>query len=190
MSEDVMSEQCGFIVIGAGPIDSARCARQEGHEGRHAVQWNEDDAAREVIPCPGCRCYYGCDCVTIARVRVRLMRGQVVVRELDASPSSALWTPDPRARARDVKTHRGLVLALGPPARVTEHPSSAEVPYGFEVGAIVQYHFGAVGTQASRTRAWTDGEPATWLCAAEVDAVWEPDYGPAIAAAFAAVGPA
>lgn len=108
--------------------------------------------------------------------RIRPMRGQVVVREMtpDTDPegkSITLWCSDPRSR--DVKTHRGVVLALGPPARVTEHPDSAEVPYGFGVGDVVQYHFAAVGTQASRTRAWTDGEPATWLCQAEIDAVWE-----------------
>jgi hypothetical protein len=103
--------------------------------------------------------------------RIRLMRGQVVVRELDVSPSGVLWTPE--AGPRQVKTHRGVVLGMGPPARLTEHPSSPEVPHGFEVGDVVQYHFAAVGTQAARTRAWTDGEPATWLCQPEIDAVWE-----------------
>jgi hypothetical protein len=102
--------------------------------------------------------------------RLRLMRGQVVVRELDAA-TDALWTPEPSAR--QVKTHRGVVLGMGPPARLTEHPDSPEVPHGFGVGAVVQYHFGAMGTQAARTRAWLDGEPATWLTQAEIDAVWE-----------------
>ena len=99
------------------------------------------------------------------------MRGQVVVRELDAPASPLLWTPDPRAR--DVSTHRGIVLGLGPPARLTESPNSPEVPHGFEVGAVVQYHFAAMGTQEARTRAWTDGGAATWLVQAEIDAVWE-----------------
>ena len=106
-------------------------------------------------------------------MRIRLMRGQVVVREIDATPSPVLWMPDPRAR--DVSTHRGVVLGMGPPARLTESPNSPEVPHGFEVGAVVQYHFAAMGTQEARTRAWTDGGAATWLVQAEIDAVWEED---------------
>lgn len=106
-------------------------------------------------------------------MNIRLMRGQVVVRELDAPPSPVLWTPE--QGPRQVRTHRGVVLGLGPPARLTASPTSPEVPHGFEVGDVVQFHFGAVGTQVARTRAWTDGKPATWLTQAEVDAVWEPD---------------
>lgn len=104
-------------------------------------------------------------------MKIRLMRGQVVVREDTPAPSAALWTPE--LGPRQVKTHRGVVLGLGPPARLTEHPSSPEVPHGFEVGDLVQFHFGAVGTQEARTRAWVDGKPATWLTQAEIDAVWE-----------------
>ena len=99
------------------------------------------------------------------------MRGQVVVRELDAPASAALWTPTPGQRQQ--RTHRGVVLGLGPPSRLTEHPRSPEVPYGFGVGDVVQYHFGAVGTQAARTQTWSDGEPATWMAQAEIDGVWE-----------------
>jgi hypothetical protein len=105
-------------------------------------------------------------------MHIRLMRGRVVVREETPAPSAVLWTPE--QGPRQVKTHRGVVLGLGPPARLTEHPESPEVPHGFEVGDVVQYHFGAVGTQAARTRAWVDGEPATWLTQAEVDGVWGP----------------
>ena len=104
-------------------------------------------------------------------MNIRLMRGQVVVREVEAAPSGALWTPTPGAR--QVRTHTGRVLALGPPARLTEHPDSPEVPHGFVVGDLVQYHFGAMGTQEARTRLWTDGEPATWMTQAEIDGVWE-----------------
>jgi hypothetical protein len=104
-------------------------------------------------------------------MNIRLMRGQVVIREHTPAPSSTLWTPE--LGPRHVRTHRGVVLGLGPPARLTESPSSPEVPHGFEVGDLVQYHFGAVGTQEARTRAWTDGQPATWLTQAEIDGVWE-----------------
>jgi hypothetical protein len=96
--------------------------------------------------------------------RVRLMRGQVVVRELDAPASARLWTPTPGAR--QTTTHRGLVLGIGP------HPAPG-ASHGFEVGDVVQFHFGAVGTAKARTRAWTDGVEATWLTWEEVDAVWE-----------------
>jgi hypothetical protein len=99
------------------------------------------------------------------------MRGQVVVREVEAPPSRHLWMPAPGQR--DQHTHRGLVLALGPPSRLTDHPDSPEVPWGFEPGDFVQYHFGLRGTQEARTRAWTDGKPATWLGQVEVDGVWE-----------------
>jgi len=109
-------------------------------------------------------------------MNIRPMRGQVVVREVEVSPSGALWTPTPGAR--QVKTHTGRVLALGPPARLTEHPGSPEVPHGFVVGDLVQYHFGAVGTQEARTRAWSDGKPATWLTQAEIDGVWEEEFEP------------
>ena len=104
-------------------------------------------------------------------MKIRPMRGQVVIREVQFSASNMLWTPAPSAR--EPRTHTGEVLALGPPSRLTEHPTSPEVPHGFEVGDMVQYHFGAVGTQAARTRLWSDGKPATWLTQAEIDGVWE-----------------
>jgi hypothetical protein len=107
-------------------------------------------------------------------MNIRLMRGQVVVRELDAPPCAVLWTPE--QGPRQIHTHRGIVLGLGLPARLTEHPNSPEVPHGFDIGATIQFHFGAAGTQASRTRAWTDGMPAIWLTQAEIDGVWEPSH--------------
>jgi co-chaperonin GroES (HSP10) len=103
-------------------------------------------------------------------MKIRPMRGQVVVREVEMT-SPVLWTPSPSQR--DVSTHMGEVLALGAPARLTEHPSSPEVPHGFRVGDLVQYHFGAMGTQEARTRTWSDGKPATWMTQAEIDGVWE-----------------
>lgn len=112
----------------------------------------------------------GGESVVGVAVKIRLMRGQVVVRE-EFGCLSVLWTPE--QGPRQVRTHRGVVLGLGPPARLTEHPASPEVPHGFGVGDLVQYHFGAVGTQEARTRAWTDGKPATWLTQAEIDGVWE-----------------
>ena len=104
-------------------------------------------------------------------MKIRLMRGQVVVREETPPASAMLWTPE--QGPRQTRTHRGVVLGLGPPSRLTEHPDSPEVAHGFEVGDLVQYHFGTMGTQDARTRAWVDGKPATWLTQAEIDGVWE-----------------
>jgi co-chaperonin GroES (HSP10) len=100
-------------------------------------------------------------------MRVRPLRGQVVVRELPRERSSTLWTPDPTAR--QIHTHRGKVLGLGPPRL----KGDVEVPHGFDVGDVVQYHF-TVHEEAS-TRPWpVDGEPATWIPVDNIDAVLEP----------------
>ena len=39
----------------------------------------------------------------------------------------------------EVQSHRGRVLALGPPARLTDHPDSPECPWGCKVGDEVVY---------------------------------------------------
>ena len=89
-------------------------------------------------------------------MRVRVMRGQVVVRELGSS--GAIWTPAPAERT--VKTHRGVVVAVGP-----------DVDALVEVGSVVQYHF--EHHKSGWTRPWpVDGIDATWLPARCVDAVW------------------
>ena len=97
------------------------------------------------------------------------MRGQVVVRELDVLGSTVLWTPEDGPRQR--KTHRGRVLAMGAPARLVDLPGSPLVPFLFDVGDVVQYHF------AHHQEAWTmpwplDGKPCTWLAQANIDGVW------------------
>lgn len=102
-------------------------------------------------------------------MKIRLMPGQVVIREEPPEPSAALWTPEPGSR--DVRTHTGRVLALGPPARVNGH--GAEVPHGFEVGDLVQYHF--TSNREGATRIWPlDGQPATWIPQQNVDCVYDP----------------
>lgn len=90
---------------------------------------------------------------------IRPMRGQVVIRE--TLPSHPLYIPTPRAR--DVKTHTGRVLAMGPPAVEGVDP-------GFNVGDLVQYHFTI--HQEAHTVLWEDGAPATWIPMRDVDAVW------------------
>ena len=98
-------------------------------------------------------------------MKIRPMRGQVVVREVAASPSSVLWTPE--MRAREVRTHTGRVLAMGPPARTA---GGVEVAPGFSVGDLIQWHF--TSNEANATRVWEDGEPAVWVPQVNVDGVW------------------
>jgi co-chaperonin GroES (HSP10) len=94
------------------------------------------------------------------------MRGQVVVREIEEK--SSIWTPDPAPR--QVKTHCGVVIAMGPPARTRK--GRAEVPHGFRVGDVVQYHF--EHHQETWTMPWPlDGKKVTWLAQHNVDGVVE-----------------
>ena len=103
----------------------------------------------------------------------RLMRGQVVVRELDVSASAVLWTPGQGKRQE--RTHRGIVLGMGPPALtpVTWNGKGGHpVDHGFKVGDVVQYHFNT--HQEAWTMPWPpDGLPATWLPQESIDGVWE-----------------
>lgn len=96
---------------------------------------------------------------------IRPLRGQVVIREIKEA-SGMLWTPEPDPRS--VKTHRGVVLAMGAPARTSK---GVEVPHGFQVGDVVQYHW--VHRERDYTRPWTDGEPACWIPQECVDGVIE-----------------
>ena len=114
-------------------------------------------------------------------MKVTPRRGCVVVRE-DRRRSTVIIDPlieDPRYTT----THRGTVLAMGAPALgcldvdkmgrcqslTCKH---VEVPHGFRVGDVVQFHF--AGTEKGRTAPWTAGEPALWLAQPEIDAVIDP----------------
>lgn len=96
---------------------------------------------------------------------VRLLRGQVVVREIRAHASSTIWVPEP-SNPRDVRSHRGRVLALGPPATTRK---GAEVPHGFDLGDEVVFHWNR--REKDFTRPWIDGEDASWVSQEEIDAV-------------------
>ena len=61
--------------------------------------------------------------------RYKPMRGQAYV-QLVTPRRSIIWQENERER----KWHMGRVLALGPPCRLSAHPSSAEVPWDVEVG--------------------------------------------------------
>ncbi len=95
---------------------------------------------------------------------IRLMRGQVVIRETKTPPSEVVWTPEEKARS--VKIHRGRVLAMGPPA---EMPSGAPVPHGFDVGDVVLYTW--THNEKAFTMPWVDGENASWIPQVNVQAV-------------------
>jgi co-chaperonin GroES (HSP10) len=112
-------------------------------------------------------------------MNIRLLRGQVVVREdLDADTShfTHIVVPgvndderhDPDARQRARKWHRGVVLAKGAPMLT---PKGVEVPHGFEVGDVVIFHW--IHREKSWTREWVDGKLAAWLPQAAIDAVVE-----------------
>ena len=98
-------------------------------------------------------------------MKIRPLRGQVVIRETKAT-TGPLWTPDPNPR--EVHTHTGRVLAMGPPART---PTGAEVAPGFQPGDLVQYHF--THNQENATNTWEDGALAHWIPQENVDGVWE-----------------
>ena len=93
---------------------------------------------------------------------MRLLPGRCAVRET-LNTSSWLYMPD--GKPREVKTHRGIVLGLG--------PSTSDAGWGCEVGDVVQYHF--EHHQEASTLVWPDdGKPCTYLPQRCVDAVIEP----------------
>ena len=104
--------------------------------------------------------------------RVRLLRGQVVVRELRPRQIGYVVVPDCfyDAEAQKATAHRGEVLAMGAPALTL---TGAEVEPGFSVGDIVYFHW--IHNEKAWTREWTDGKPACWVPQEAVDAVEEPE---------------
>lgn len=87
-------------------------------------------------------------------MKITPMRGQVVLREIHEE--HRVWRP---TNPRDVKIHRGRVIALGAPMRTT---SGAEVPYEFKVGDVVLFSF-VSNEKKVATNTWSDGEPALWI---------------------------
>ena len=107
-------------------------------------------------------------------MNLRLLRGRVVIRE-DRRRSSIIETIDNDPRA--TVTHRGEVLAVGPPVQtehynpITQRSTFHDVPLSYSVGDVVQFHF--EGTEKGRTFSW--GEWTGVLCMAqrEIDGVIE-----------------
>ena len=107
-------------------------------------------------------------------MKLRLLRGRILIRE-DRRHSSIIIAPtgDPRATV----THRGEVLAVGPPVE-TQHYDPAtrrstfhEVPLHYKVGDFVQFHFEA--TEKGRTMTWGEWEGVLCMAQREIDAVLE-----------------
>lgn len=109
-------------------------------------------------------------------MKVRLLRGQVVVREdKDAEfRHLCILVPGPSTKhdkdavPRSRAWHKGTVLAMGEPMRTEK---GVEVEPGFDVGDTVFFHFDH--HEKSWTRPWVDGEEAVWVPQWCVDAVEE-----------------
>lgn len=111
-------------------------------------------------------------------MNIRLLRGQVVVRENYAVhsqdyphlvlPESRNGYDDRHAVARGRTWHIGEVIAMGAPALTKK---GAEVPHGFAVGDTVIFHW--EHNEEQFTRPWTDGKLACWMTQRCVDAVVE-----------------
>ena len=104
---------------------------------------------------------------------VKPLRGRVVIRPDSPTHIGPIVLPD---MVRDWKreadrslgkkamsSHRGRVLALGPPAL---NPAGQEVPHGFGVGDTVIYVWNH--NEAEFTKPWTDGEECCWIAQEEV----------------------
>lgn len=106
--------------------------------------------------------------------RYRPRRGQAyVLREPETGRRSAAGLFLPDGNPRDTKIHRGTIVALGPPSRLTELPSSPCVPWGCEIGDRVYFVF-AVWLERMRSFEITgyDGEIAI-VAQAELQGVEE-----------------
>jgi co-chaperonin GroES (HSP10) len=98
----------------------------------------------------------------VAASSVRLLRGQVVVREESGHYSSVhgLWTPPGERKKEEARI--GTVLALGPPAFLDYSGRCVEVPYLFDVGDRIVFAW--VSNPFHFTLPWPpDGKPASWV---------------------------
>ena len=98
------------------------------------------------------------------------LRGRVVIREHKEASRivTIIDTRDPRGDLTVSRTHRGTVLAMGPPVLTDD---GHEVPHGFAVGDVVQFHFEA--TESGRTTTWGEHEGVLVMAQREIDAVLE-----------------
>ena len=102
--------------------------------------------------------------------RLHCLRGRVVIR-----PDRPGWKSDTlidpytaEYREYEERTHRGTVLAMGPPVLTGE---GHEIPHGFRVGDVVQYNYES--TEKGSRITWPDGEVCVVRAQREIDAVIE-----------------
>lgn len=95
-----------------------------------------------------------------------MLRGRAIIREVEQEPRSRLWRP--AAGVREVRTHRGIVLAVGDGTYYGKHV----IPMPVRVGDVVQYHWES--HEESATIVWPeDGKRAVIVPQWCVDAVIE-----------------
>jgi co-chaperonin GroES (HSP10) len=102
--------------------------------------------------------------------RIRLLRGQVVIRESHPGRFGSILVPHSYCdeHGREHKAHRGVVLAMGSPALAED--GRTEVQPQFDVGDEVFFHW--EHHEKAHTRPWPpDGLNACWVPQHCVDAV-------------------
>ncbi len=104
---------------------------------------------------------------------LQCLRGRVVIRPEKPGAHSLVIDPyvhlgDGEYREYSERTHRGTVVALGPPVLTSQ---GHEIAHGFKVGDVVQFHYEA--TEAGSRLRWPDGETCVVRAQREIDAVIE-----------------
>lgn len=103
-------------------------------------------------------------------MKIRLLPGQVVVRELLDRGTIIVPVTSEKLIRSEARSHRGVVLAMGSPAKT---PSGIEIPKGFSVGDIVYFHW--IHNESKFTRPWPpDALDACWIPQEAIDAVEDP----------------
>jgi hypothetical protein len=110
-----------------------------------------------------------------------LLPGRVAIQELVERRYGSLYLPDAshdtiRSDDRQMgklaqSSHRGIVLAAGPPAKM---PWGSELPLHFQPGDEVVYVYAAGGTEESR-RSFYGDTPCVMIAQEEVLGVIEPE---------------
>ena len=105
--------------------------------------------------------------------KLHCLRGRVVIRPIAEHVSSLVIDPyvhigDGEYREYSEKTHRGEVVAMGPPVLTSK---GHEITHGFRVGDVVQFHYES--TEKGSRLTWTDGSTCVVRAQREIDAVIE-----------------
>jgi co-chaperonin GroES (HSP10) len=111
---------------------------------------------------------------------LRPLRGRVAIRPIVETRSGLIWYPDQRPDDETAEqksrgslaqsSHRGHVLAFGPPAL----RYGREVEHGFVVGDEVVFVYASGLIEKGRASVWSDDGPCVWVTQEEVIAVVHP----------------